>query len=129
MAIKSNIKREVFNITVDGSGDFEESKNTDIFGFLYAIVWVDGDLVDGVDFTLSVVGINGEPDRTVMAVLAANDDKTYYPRTLEHLDTDGTDLASHSYPIIDGKLKMVVADGGASKSGKAIIYTLQEELG
>ena len=63
--MRSNIKRVVFDITTDASGDFVETNGIDIFGLLYALFIEDTDFDATVDFTLANVAINGESDRNV----------------------------------------------------------------
>jgi hypothetical protein len=49
----------------------------------------------------------------------------YYPRELEHSNVGGN-LASYTYPVINGTPKMVVASGGNAKTGGCILYVLVE---
>jgi len=90
---------------------------------LYAVQLVDGDLADGVDVTLTC-----ENEDLSMPLLVAadwNSDKMVYPRVLENLNTDGTALTSHCMPVVFGRPKVVIAQGGAVKTGKVILYVLE----
>ena len=90
---------------------------------LYAVQLVDGDLADGVDVTLTCENEDG----SIPLLVAAdwNSDKMVYPRVLENLNTDGTDLSSHCMPVVFGRPKVVIAQGGAVKTGKVILYVLE----
>jgi hypothetical protein len=91
-------------------------------GLLHAVEWIDGDFADGVDAVLSVVRDDNAPDYTFLTLTNANDDLVYYPREL--IDTvAGVEIAgNYAEPILNGKLKLSVTDGGASKTGGCIVY-------
>ena len=111
--------------TTDGSGDLAITHGSAIHGLLYAVEWIDGDLSDGVDAVFTVSGLSDGPDVTLITLTNANDDKWYYPRTLEH-DNAGAELSTYNYPVITGKPKMVISSGGATKSGGAILHIITE---
>ena len=111
--------------TTDGSGDLTVTDDTESLGGVFAVEWIDGDFADGVDLTLSYVSSDEGVSRNIFVVANANDDKIYYPRVLEHLDTDGSDLTTHTYPLVNGKLKMVVAQGGDTKTGGCIVHVME----
>lgn len=94
-------------------------------GTVYAIQLEDGDLADGVDVT--VTAENAEGSIPLLAQLNFNTDQMQYPRVLQTLNTDGTALATHCEPVAFGRLKVVIASGGAVKSGSVSIY-LRENL-
>lgn len=89
-------------------------------GLLYAVQCVDGDFADGVDLTLTAE--QGELSIALLTVANFNTDIIYYPRVLENLNTDGSALTTHDCPLVVGKVKAVVASGGATKSGSFILY-------
>ena len=108
------------DLTTDGSGDAVVSAPNHIQGFLYAVQLVDGDFADGVDLDLDCVS-----DNLTYILLDKDDfntDQMVYPRTLEHLDTDGSDLATHTTPIIVGKPRATIANGGATKTGAVRLF-------
>lgn len=89
-------------------------------GFLYAVQLIDGTFDDGVDITLT-----SEQENLAIPLLVAadwNTDKMVYPRVLQNLNTDGTALTTHCMPIVNGKPKMVIAQGGAVKTGGIVLY-------
>lgn len=107
------------DLTTDGSGDATQFGESAV-GFLYAVQLVDGNFDDGVDVTLTAE----HSDLSIPLLVAAdwNSDKMLYPRVLQNLNTDGTALTTHALPLVFGRLKAVIASGGATKSGSVIAY-------
>jgi hypothetical protein len=95
-------------------------------GKLFAVAWVDGDLADGIDSVLSVTQTDGGADYTLLTLTNADIDAMYYPRVVVHSEAGvaltGTAGGDRAMPIVNGRLKLVIADGGASKTGGAIVY-------
>jgi len=89
-------------------------------GTLYAVQLVDGDLSDGVDVTITAE----HSDLSIPLLVKAdfNTDQIAYPRVLEALNTDGTALGTHCEPLVFGRPKVVIASGGAVKTGAVILY-------
>jgi hypothetical protein len=114
-------------VTTDGSGDGTATSNA-IQGTLYAVQWIDGDFANGVDGTFTVTGTDAAVDYTILTLTDANDDAMYYPR--EQLQTsagagatyDGTNEIYGVEPPIVGKVKLTVAQGGATKTGGAVLF-------
>lgn len=119
------MEKIILEVTTDGSGDGTAISDLSKIGFLHEVEWVVGDFVTGVDFTLSVTGTPSGVDKTLLAVTNANANKVYLPRTLEHNGTGG-DLATYDKHYIHGKLKLVVAQGGAAKTGRVFIRLKKE---
>lgn len=91
-------------------------------GYLHSVRWIDGDLADGVDAVLSVDSREGDsPDVTLLTLTNANDDAVYYPREAEHGNT-GSALATYTWPVVDGQLKLVISSGGSEKTGGCLVY-------
>lgn len=96
-------------------------------GELVAVEWIDGTLTDGVDAVISVVRDNDASDVTVLTLTNANIDAWYYPQAPVH-DNAGTavtfDATNEIYTnqVVNGKLKMVISSGGATKVGGCIVY-------
>ena len=111
-------------ITTDGNGDATVTSPETTNGWLYAVQWDDGDLVDGVDAVLTLSGLGTGADVTVLTLTDTNVDKWFYPRILEH-DETGADLTTRTFYAIDGSLKVVVSDGGDTKSGTVLIRYFQ----
>lgn len=113
--------------TTASDGSLTVTSTVNVLGVVKAVEWVDGDLVDGVDFTLTCVRNDGGVDLPIMAVSDANNDKVYYPRHTVHdsagaeLTFDGTRKVTDA-PIVNGNLKLVIADGGNAKNGGVFVY-------
>ena len=111
------------DVTTNAGGAGSATTTTPILGWLYSILWIDGTFDNGVDPTFTVEPPNEAGlARNLFVVANADDDKMYYPRVLEHLDTDGTALTTHTHPIIDGYVKLTVAAGGNVKTGGAVLF-------
>jgi len=41
------------------------------------------------------------------------------------MNTDGSDLATYTPPIISGRPKVVIASGGAAKTGYVILHLME----
>lgn len=119
-----------FNITTDANGDYDSSTDGGVVGqvraglpfLLEAVEWVDGDLADGVDAVLSTIDTPSGVDQTLLTLTDANDDAWYRPRTTTQDGTSGGLDGWYAYPIVNGALKLVVSDGGNTKSGKCLVY-------
>lgn len=97
-------------------------------GFLYKVKWVDGDLADAVTAVLSVTETPEGEDETLLTLSNpdANADKNYYPRDVVH-DLAGSALTGaaggdREKLLVVGKLKLVIASGGDTKTGGAYVY-------
>ena len=108
------------DVTTDTAGDGTATYASHVTGFLYAVQYVDGDFADGVDVDIDCV--HGDLTYVLMDKDNFNTDQMAYPRTLEHLNTDGTDLSTHCYPMVNGKPKATVAAGGSVKTGAFILF-------
>lgn len=112
--------------TTDASGDATVEAETAIYGQLFAVEWVDGDLSDGVDATLTVQRVSSGVARTLLTLTDANNDAFYYPRHVVHGETGtaltGTSGGDRTMPLIDGILRLVIAQGGDTKTGGMIIH-------
>lgn len=112
-------------VTTNGSGDGTVNDIRALFGFLYAVLWLKDDFADGVDAVLSTQAPGNV--KTLLTLTDANtDNKWYYPRDVMHTlagaaltGTGGEDL---TLPVIDGTLRLVVAQGGATVAGGCIVY-------
>jgi hypothetical protein len=109
------------NLTTDASGDVTAySDGVPGGGFLYAVQLIDGNLADGVDITLTAE----HADLSIPLYVKAdfNTDQIVYPRVLQALNTDGTALTTHTMPLIVGRVKAVVAQGGNVTTGAIVLY-------
>ena len=101
-------------VTVDASGD-GTGTSAHVQGYLYAVQLIDGNFADGVDIDIDCV--NDELSYILLDKDNFNSDQIVFPRTLEHLNTDGTNLATHCESLVFGKILVTVAAGGVSTSG------------
>ena len=106
--------------TTDASGDATVTGDAGPLGTLYAIQLVDGTFDDGVDIT--VTSQQGDAGSPLLTKADFNTDQFAYPRVLQALNTDGTALTTHCEPLVVGRLRVVVAQGGNAKSGSFIFY-------
>jgi hypothetical protein len=120
------LKTRRLNVTTDASGDATTNDTLSIFGQLYAVETIDGDLADGVDLTLSVQSTESGTALTLLTLTDFNTDAMYYPRHLVHGETGtaltGTSGGDRALPVINGTLRAVVAQGGNAKTGGVIVY-------
>lgn len=91
---------------------------------LYAVEWIDGDLEDGVDATLSMTSTSSGVDKTLLTLTNADNDAWYYPR-VPTSDNTGVGTLFYTPQVVEGTLKLVVTDGGTTKTGKCIVYLLE----
>lgn len=113
--------------TTDSSGDLTVTADVKATGLLHAVEWIDGTLVDGVDAVISFTSSASGVARTVLTLTNADIDAWYFPREAMHSNAgaaityDGT-RPIYERAVVDGILKMVVADGGDTKVGGCIVY-------
>ena len=114
--------------TTDSSGDLVVDAERAVFGRLYAIEWVKSGFAAGVDPTLTVRGTpGGQTTLTIWAVTDANTSMMYYPRAQTHDSTgagltyDGTRVQA-DLPLLAGRPRLTVAQGGSVASGGCILY-------
>lgn len=93
-------------------------------GLVYAVQVINGtsDSTAGVTVTVE----EGDLSIPVLVVANVDADKMYYPRVLENLNTDGTNLTTHTIPVAIGQPKLVVATGGDTKTGAVVLYILPQ---
>lgn len=110
------------DLTTDAAGAATVTDDRVINGRLHAVQLVDGTFDDGVDLTLTCE----TPDLSIPLLTIANwnTDQVLYPRVLQNLNTDGSALATHTEPIVAGKIKAVIAQGGNVKTGSVICYVV-----
>lgn len=108
-------------VTTDSAGDATATSEVEVVGKVVAVAWEDGDLVDGVDAVLSVVGV-GRPDQTILTLTNANNDAWYYPLIQASSNAGGAITGVYAEPVVMGKLKLVVSSGGDTKSGSMRVF-------
>ena len=113
------MKIVTLSVTTDGSGD-GTATSSHLQGYLYAVQLIDGDFADGVDVDIDCV--NDELSYILLDKDNFNTDQLVYPRTLQHLDTDGSALSTHCEHIVNGKPKVTIASGGSVKTGGVRLF-------
>ena len=95
------------------------------YGKLYAVEYQPGTLATGATITLTCEGVGSKPILTKASAGTAV--AWFYPRDLVHAVADGAALigtagGDRAQPILSGVLKVVVASGGNTMTGKVIFY-------
>lgn len=108
-------------IDTDSSGDATVYLGTRLRGRIHAIKYEPGTIATGGDLT-----ITGETTGVPILVKAnaGTSDVWFYPRELVSLHTSGadaTDAFTDIYAVLE-RIKVVVAQGGATKSGTITAY-------
>jgi hypothetical protein len=119
------LKRLIIPVTVNGSGDGSATSPA-VIGKLFAIEYQPGTLATGS--TVTITSENGGYTKPLVTQAnAGTAARMWYPRDLVHAVADGAALTGTSggdreRPLLAGPVKVLIASGGASTSGKAIIY-------
>lgn len=106
--------------TTDTAGDGIGNGTINVLGVVHAIKWDKGTCDTGVDITVSVQ--KSDAAGNLLVVANADASKLYYPRSLQHLDTDGSNLTTHTRPLACGTVRLVIAQGGNTKTGAVIVF-------
>jgi hypothetical protein len=96
-----------------------------LFGKLYAVLYMPTSIDTGATVTITCEGLGTKPVLTKASAGTAN--LWFYPRDLVHAVADGAALTGTSggdrdLPILAGVIKVVIASGGDTKTGKVIVY-------
>lgn len=110
------------DLTTDAAGAATVQLSDVYIGLLYAVQLIDGTFDDGVDITLTCE--QGDLSIPLLVKADWNTDQMVYPRVLEALNTDGTNLTTHTMPLVFGKPKAVIAQGGNVKTGAVVLYLI-----
>ena len=115
----------------DANGDKTITSTRSFFGLLDKLVWVQGDLAGAGDGVLSVINTSSGTDETIFTFTDVNDTASFYPRTLVHGLTKtaltGTAGGDRARILVAGELKLVISDGGDTKTGGCIAYILEND--
>lgn len=121
------LNRQIFPITVSAGGAFDNTstKQQAILGKLFAIEYRPGTLDTGADITITCEGDTSKPLLTLTDAGTSNLLK--YPRDLVHAVADGAALTGTSggdrvQPLLNGWIKIVVAQGGNALSGSIVVW-------
>lgn len=122
------MKTVVLSVTTDTGGDGTTTGDT-IHGAgggagIWALDYLPGTLDTGA--TVTVTDETQGASFTIWAKASAGTSNLrIFPRVLETLNSDGSDLATHTNPVFFGKPKVVVSDGGAVKTGKVVLHLME----
>lgn len=122
------VKRHVVDITTDGSGDGTGYTSEPVTGFVQAIRYVkDGTTPysNGVDVTVTAESSG----LAIVTLTDLNATATSYPRAATSdvagaasLYASGGVAVNDKIPVADERVKIVVASGGATKTGRFHVY-------
>jgi hypothetical protein len=107
--------------STDGDGAATASHVPE-FAKLYAVEWLDGDLANGVDATVTITNRATGVDRTVLTLTNADNDAFYHVGAGVYDAAGGTIAGSYVPVIVDGTLTVTVANGGSAKAGGIRFY-------
>jgi hypothetical protein len=116
----------VLSVTTNGSGAGSATTPSPASpsGVVYAIDYLPGTIATGA--TITVTDETQGASFTLLSKANAGTTNTrYYPRVLQHLNTDGSALTTHTLMAVAGKLKFTVASGGDTLTGKVIIHFME----
>jgi hypothetical protein len=112
--------------TTDAGGNATVNADRGSHGWLYAVQVVVGTLAATADLTLSTQAHDGA--KTLLTLTNVTADALYYPRDLVHdaagAALTGTSGGDRALPLCAGVPRLVVAQGGAAKTGSVILFWL-----
>ncbi len=119
------MKEMILSIATAADGSATVNGEYAVLGKLFAVEYQWGTLAATADLTLTCEGAASKPLLTITD--AAQTNAWYYPRDLVHAVANGAALTGtaggdRAMPILAGKPKVVVAQGGATAIGKLILY-------
>lgn len=118
------MKKSVISWTTNASGDATVYGDS-VYGQVHAIDYLPGTTDTGATVTVTC---EGAMNNTLLAKTTAGTTNTrYYPRTLVHSSEAGAALtgtagADRALPLVQGRLKVVIASGGNALSGSVVIH-------
>lgn len=108
------------DLTTNAGGAASATDDKIIVGLLHAVQLEAGDFAAGVDLTLTCETPN--LSIPLLTIADFNTDQMIYPRVLQNLNTNGSALTTHTEPVVAGKIKAVIAQGGNVKTGVVICF-------
>lgn len=113
-----SIRKVVIPFTTNGSGAADTLSEVAAFGEVVAVNIDTGDAASTADFTITA----NETGVVVFNKTNIASDVQYPVRTPTY-DTTGTAITgAYSAPVVAERLRLVVAQGGATKSGVVTVY-------
>lgn len=121
------MKTRVLTGTTSAGGDLTVNDTLSILGELYAIEFVQGTLDNAAtDVTVSVQSTESGVALTLLTLTNVTASGMYHVRHLAHGEAGaaltGTAGGDRVKPLINGTLRMVVAQGGNAKTGGVVVY-------
>jgi hypothetical protein len=100
-----------------------------VCGRLYAVQYIAGTLAATTDVTISTQ--DHEAAKTLLTLTDQSADALYYPRDLVHSEAGvaltGTSGGDRTLPLMVGRPRMAIAQGGAAKVGGVILFYIEED--
>jgi len=116
------ITEVLFDITTDADGDSTDDHTHTVFGYLVKLVYAKTDFADGVDLVLSMQSPPGAIAETIITLTNINASAVHYP-VVDPSDTAGAaETAQPVRHLLVGTPRIVTDEGGATKTGKVILY-------
>lgn len=116
------VHKQDISLATDGSGDCTAA-STVVTGRIHGIVFNAGTLANTADITVTAIATS-EP---ILVVTNLSTSAPYYPRVQVHDETgagatlDGTRKMREAVCVANDRIRFVVAQGGASKTGTATL--------
>jgi len=111
-------------VTCNGSGAGSATSTQSFQGWLVALDYIPGTIDTGATITVTDETNDGASITIYLKASAGTSNVRKYPRTLQQLDTDGSDLTTHTFPLFVGNPKLAVSSGGAGGIGSVKLYFL-----
>ncbi len=110
----------IIELETDGSQAEDKTDTRALSGVLHTIEYVEDTLDDPTTVTISMTDRVSGVDITLLTLSSQTASDLFYLRTPQH-DNTGSALSSYTLRNLDGKIRVVIAGGGVSKTGKIII--------
>jgi hypothetical protein len=117
-----SIQRHAFILTTSAGGGVTVNAERPILGRVIAVEVEIGTLAANVDFVITCEDVASQAILTLTNHAAAN---ALYQLAVAQTKADGTASGTFGPPFVSGKPRIVVTDGGATKTGKVILYVEQ----
>lgn len=123
----SKVSVQKFALTTNASGDATVDGDLALMGAeVLAVELIIGTLTSGAaDVTLSDVGVSGAT-KTLLTLTNVSANAMYYPRLVVHGETGtaltGTAGGDRTKPLVTGRLRVTVAQGGNVTSGSVFVW-------
>lgn len=120
------MKYEKVSWTTNGSGDATVYGKT-VTGEVCAIDYLPGDTATGATVSVYDEPSGGFTHTLLVKATAGTANLRFYPRELVHKAEDGAALTGtaggdRTEPLAAGKIKVVIASGGDTKTGSVIVW-------